>query len=224
MWPIWIIVGNYVLLVQIACDCSYDLTLNEDLMPDVSSLTSEVWYLKKMKILQFISFCVSVTGPEFQRVRVGVGHRLDASSSGVLGASSDPITWENVLCSLRLSESSHPGFHLQFLQLGTETRSWTSSTTHESQRWVSFSTGFICEMKWRHNPHRSDSAWCVSGLHRGGGVWESHRWFLWHGSGCGKNHLRWDPSLFPTIKIILLLYFFSSFSEHHRVSDHYVWE
>lgn len=28
---------------------------------------------------------VSVTGPEFLRVRVGVGHRLDASSSGVLG-------------------------------------------------------------------------------------------------------------------------------------------
>lgn len=29
--------------------------------------------------------CVLVTGPEFQRIRVGVGHRLDAFSSGVLG-------------------------------------------------------------------------------------------------------------------------------------------
>lgn len=28
---------------------------------------------------------VLVSGPEFQRVRVGVGHRLDAFSSGVLG-------------------------------------------------------------------------------------------------------------------------------------------
>lgn len=29
--------------------------------------------------------CVLVTGPEFQHVRIGVGHRLDAFSSGVLG-------------------------------------------------------------------------------------------------------------------------------------------
>lgn len=29
--------------------------------------------------------CVTVTGPEFQHIKVGVGHRLDVSSSGVLG-------------------------------------------------------------------------------------------------------------------------------------------
>ena len=28
---------------------------------------------------------ISVTGPEFQQIKVGVGHRLDAPSSGVLG-------------------------------------------------------------------------------------------------------------------------------------------
>lgn len=33
----------------------------------------------------YIFLCVSVTGPEFQHIKVGVGHRLDASSSGVLG-------------------------------------------------------------------------------------------------------------------------------------------
>lgn len=32
-----------------------------------------------------ISLSVSVTGPEFQQIKVGVGHRLDVSSSGVLG-------------------------------------------------------------------------------------------------------------------------------------------
>lgn len=30
-------------------------------------------------------FSVLVTGPEFCNIRVGVGHRLDAFSSGVLG-------------------------------------------------------------------------------------------------------------------------------------------
>lgn len=30
-------------------------------------------------------FTVAVRGPEFRRIKVGVGHRLDASSSGVLG-------------------------------------------------------------------------------------------------------------------------------------------
>lgn len=33
----------------------------------------------------YIFLCVPVTGPEFQHIKVGVGHRLDASSSGVLG-------------------------------------------------------------------------------------------------------------------------------------------
>lgn len=32
-----------------------------------------------------IPLSVSVTGPEFQQIKVGVGHRLDVSSSGVLG-------------------------------------------------------------------------------------------------------------------------------------------
>lgn len=32
-----------------------------------------------------MSLSVSVTGPEFQQIKVGVGHRLDVSSSGVLG-------------------------------------------------------------------------------------------------------------------------------------------
>lgn len=30
-------------------------------------------------------FFVVVTGPEFQHMKVGVGHRLDVASSGVLG-------------------------------------------------------------------------------------------------------------------------------------------
>lgn len=46
----------------------------------------------KREIIQLYLFnsthgCVSitVTGPEFQHIRIGVGHRLDVSSSGVLG-------------------------------------------------------------------------------------------------------------------------------------------
>lgn len=38
-----------------------------------------------------LGFLISVTGPEFQHIRVGVGHRLDAASSGVLGMTSHLI-------------------------------------------------------------------------------------------------------------------------------------
>lgn len=43
----------------------------------------------KLYLFNYTHDCVfnsiSVTGPEFQHIRVGVGHRLDVSSSGVLG-------------------------------------------------------------------------------------------------------------------------------------------
>lgn len=47
---------------------------------------------------------VSVTGPEFQHVKVGVGHRLDAASSGVLGT----ITLKLITCKTLFVSDHHP--------------------------------------------------------------------------------------------------------------------
>lgn len=46
----------------------------------------------------FFSLCVEVTGPEFQHIGVGVGHRLDLASSGVLG---ETCLWCDVITDTR---------------------------------------------------------------------------------------------------------------------------
>lgn len=66
----------------------FNQTNNDD------GLFSHVGNIIKTKIIKLYFFycthdCVfnsiTVTGPEFQHIRIGVGHRLDVSSSGVLG-------------------------------------------------------------------------------------------------------------------------------------------
>lgn len=44
-------------------------------------ITDWIW----VKQMYFFIWFILVTGPEFRNIRVGVGHRLDAFSSGVLG-------------------------------------------------------------------------------------------------------------------------------------------
>ena len=53
-----------------------------------------------------------MTGPEFQHIRVGVGHRLDASSSGVLGMIDyyELITGENPFVSDHVTFNFTPFF------------------------------------------------------------------------------------------------------------------
>lgn len=53
---------------------------------------------------------ISVTGPEFQQIKVGVGHRLDAPSSGVLGMDNsrvyhtgNPVSFKSLSCLLPFS-------------------------------------------------------------------------------------------------------------------------
>lgn len=137
-----------------------------------------------------LGFLISVTGPEFQHIRVGVGHRLDAASSGVLGMTSHLILRWCCCIQPEQNKKGPPCVHVVVLAVGNGNKALDDLYKTRVTRVMPVLCWFEEVVQLHAVVMSSMLLLFLSGLYAGMWIWDGNQRLLSHGSSCGKIHLR----------------------------------